>query len=358
MAKKVTEIEEKKIIDHPLYLAIEEKRKEFQKKYKKYKIISTVVLVILLAGITCSFLLLSRINGWLAIGVVAVILIGTFVFSSIRKKKMDALTDEYITYYYNTTCKFVYQDEISFTDIVCHAMEKITPEEFIDAGFVTNVSHIGSRNTIYGGISGLNFKSCDCVARVTNNNVTETAFLGEFYMIQLDKVLDGRIVIYMGPEANNGAGPNDLVGLDELKDIKDLPTNTRVWSNMKNAKKILTSDVVDALTAFKPNELLEDVCITIQSNACYVALSYTDKLMILPLADEFSLEPQLQHKDDVNKLALFVKSLRKAILSKTVVDAREKLEDKVVTSEAEVVDASEAPIDVKPADVTEENDEN
>ena len=364
MAKKEKEIEEVAYPDDPLYMEIEEKRTVFKKEYNKQKIINSVVLGITLLAIVliCVFLLKQTLIAMICI---IVILVGSMVFSHFKKKKMDKLTNEYIEFFYNTQTKYVFNDNVNYVDVTNHPFEKLKPEEFINGGFVMNVTHLGSRSATYGQMSGLYFKAADTVARVTTNGVTETAFLGKYFMIELDREVKGKTLIYMGPEANNGAGPNDLDGLDEIH-IPGLGENIKVWSSNKSITKVLTKPVIEAINAFKPNHLLEDICFSFKSNALYVAISYTDDMMVLPLFEPFKLEPVLQYKEDASKLAEFAKVFRKVINSKVVKDAealltKEEEEAKAVLEAAsdevkeeeikEVVEGEVLPVEEAKVDV-------
>ena len=345
MAKK--EIEEIKVSNDPLYLAIEEKRTAFAKQFNKQKIINGCVLgATLLAIILTYVFLLEKVVIALIIMVSAIVT--AIVFSTLVKKKMDRFTNEYIEYFYSTQTKYVFNNNVNYIDVVSHPFEKLKPEEFVNAGFVLNVSHIGSRNTLYGQVSGLYFKAVDCVAKVTTNRITETAFLGKYFMIELDKEVNGKTLIYMGPQAQEGAGPNDLDGLDQVI-VPGQPSDVVVWSSNKQFKKILTPGVIKAIKAFEPNAYLEDICFSIKSNALYVAVSYTNDMMVLPLLNGYQIEPTYQYKEDTEKLAVLVKELRKAINNKAEKDAEELLEDKVETpTEAPVVEEVPAE-EVKPA---------
>lgn len=331
------EIEEKERCTDPLYVAIESERVKFRQIYNKQKIINIVILVAMLSIIIAAFMIFTAIGHfWIGVIIIVATLIGSFSYTRFRNKKMNKLTDSFISYYHNTICSYDFNDTVSFSEIVCHPLEKIEGEEFINAGFIQNVTHIGSRNCIYGKISGLDFKSCDCVARVTNDNVTETAFLGKYYMIQLDKMVRGKTLIYVGPHANNGAGPNDLVGLDEIKNIPTGNDNIRIWSNCKDLDKIVTPELIKEINKFEPDDILEDICFSIKSNACYVALSYNESFTSLPLLDEFALKPQVHHKQDNLSLANVIKALRKNILNKTLIDAEIELKEKEESSEPKV----------------------
>ena len=324
--KKETEIEEVHVSDDPLYVAIEEKRLLFAREYNKQKVINSVILGVTFLALILTYIFLMKYIV-IALIVMIALIIFTIVYSSMKRKKVDKMTNDYIDYFYTTQTKFVFNNNVDFVDVVSHPFEKLQPEEFVNGGFVLNVTHLGSRNSIYGQVGGLYFKAADCVARVTTNKVTETAFLGKYYMIQLDKEVNGKTLVYMGPEAQNGAGPNDLDGLDQII-VPGQPSNIVVWSSNKQFNKVLTKGVLDAIKAFEPNSLLEDICFCIKSNALYVCLSYTNDMMVLPLLDPFKVDPTYQYKEDTVKLGRLVKELKKAINGKLEKDAEELLEEK------------------------------
>ena len=189
--KKETEIEEVHVSDDPLYVAIEEKRLLFAREYNKQKVINSVILGVTFLALILTYIFLMKYI-IIALIVMIALIIFTIVYSSMKRKKVDKMTNDYIDYFYTTQTKFVFNNNVDFVDVVSHPFEKLQPEEFVNGGFVLNVTHLGSRNSIYGQVGGLYFKAADCVARVTTNKVTETAFLGKYYMIQLDKEVNGR----------------------------------------------------------------------------------------------------------------------------------------------------------------------
>ncbi|MGM9858873.1 MAG: hypothetical protein ACI311_06475 [Bacilli bacterium] len=339
--KKETEIEEVHISDDPLYVAIEEKRLLFAREYNKQKVINSVILGVTFLALILTYIFLMKYIV-IALIVMVALIIFTIVYSSMKRKKVDKMTNDYIDYFYNTQTKFVFNNNVDYVDVVSHPFEKLQPEEFVNGGFVLNVTHLGSRNSIYGQVGGLYFKAADAVARVTTNKVTETAFLGKYFMIQLDKEVNGKTLVYMGPEAQNGAGPNDLDGLDQII-VPGQPSNIIVWSSNKQFNKVLTKGVLDAIKAFEPNSLLEDICFCIKSNALYVCLSYTNDMMVLPLLDPFKVEPTYQYKEDTVKLGHLVKELKKAINGKITKEAEELLEDKEEDKEEASVEKVKKP---------------
>ncbi|MCF0116704.1 MAG: DUF3137 domain-containing protein [Bacilli bacterium] len=298
-------------LNDPLTLTVEENRKKFEKEYKKYRLINLLIIIVCLIVCMGSLAIIVSVP---LLGIPAMALaVGLSYFGAKKcNKKMDKISKDYISDYYKRCAEYVFGNDLNYRDIATSPDDKIKKEDFAQAGFVTNVVKAGSRNIVTGEVDSYPFQVADCAARVFNNNVEETAFLGRYFMIQRRGTFEGKTLIYVAPEKNDGCGPNDLEGLSEIKGLK-LGNRFTVWSDNKNINKLFTANVIKALNEFVPNKILEDVCICLKSNAIYVALSYGDEPMKLPLQDAFKMRFLDQYRQDCNHLGNFIKALRKEL---------------------------------------------
>lgn len=294
--------EKKKSLSH-----IEENRRVFDSFYKKQRKINTVLMLVV--GFICIavFLTFSKHFG-IAIIVVAAVLVVLYVYSARVKKDMDVRIQDYILKYYTIANDYAFDNE-EFHNLQYSVDEKLADNEFTDSGFIKGISHVGSRNIVRGEINNYQFKAADCVAKIKADKKDDVCFLGKYFIIDLPSVYEHKTVIYIKPKQDNGSGPNDIDGLDQVEGLS-LGERISVWSNDSQVKSLFNKKFVDALLAFEPNEHLVDVAISVIQNKMYVALSYENELMVLPLLDPFKEEPSKQYAADVKKLGQLVKNIK------------------------------------------------
>ncbi len=289
---------EKQPVREP-FKAIEKNRQEFDAVYKKQRKINTAIVAV--AGVVCMavFLGLSKWF-WIAVIVVAAVLVVLYIYSSRMKKDMDIKIKTYISDYYTLSNDYVFDNPL-IKDLQYNIEEKLADNEFPNAGFIAGISSVGSRNMVRGIMCDRPFKAADCVAKVRGTKKEEVCFLGKFFMIDLKESYEHKTVIYIKSHDENGAGPNDLEGLEEVKDLR-LSDRVCVWSNDPQVKTLFTKKFIDALSMFDPNNHLVDVAISVIQDKIYVALSYENELMVLPLLEPYQEAPTKQYAEDVQKL--------------------------------------------------------
>ncbi len=300
-----TQIVEKTPVKDPLK-TIEENRKEFDTIYKKQRKTNSIIIGV--AGVICMavFLALSKYF-YIALILVAVVIVVLYIYSSKMKKEMDARIKKYISDYYTLSNDYVLKNPL-INDLQYNVEEKLADNEFPNAGFIANVSHVGSRNIIRGTICNHPFKAADCVAKVKGEKKEEVCFLGKFFIVDLPSTYEHKTVIYIKSHDENGAGPNDLEGLEMAKDLH-LNDRISVWTNDSQVKSLFTKKFSEALMAFEPNNHLVDVAISIIQDKLYVALSYENELMVLPLLEPYQEEPTKQYAEDIQRLVKLIDNL-------------------------------------------------
>lgn len=287
---------------------IEEKRKAFwkaycdQRKTNNWVIIPTVIVSFLI------FILLAN-HYFIALLIVAAIMVCFYIYTSKVKKKIDDLLQTYVKDYYELFNGYTL-DSKNITEISYNQEEKLEKKEFADAGFILDIHSTNSRNVVHGRIFNQKFKISDLVAKVLVNKKEETCFLGKFFVIEAPSETEYKTIIYIKPHDDNGSGPNNIGGLDEIKDL-GCGDNIVVWSNDPQVKKIFSKKVIAALQDFDPNKDLVDVAISIINDKIYLALSYENDLLVLPSKDPLLEKPIEQYKADIGKIETLVHALLK-----------------------------------------------
>ncbi len=288
---------------------IEKERITFSDVYKKQRKMNTTLIIVFGLVALGGFIGLSNVSFYAALAVVVVFLIGLYVYSARMKKKIETDMHNYMDAYFTLSNHYV-MDNKEISELQCDSQGKLADDDFTKAGFISEVSHVGSRNLVLGKMSDVSFKAADCIAKVKNDRKLEVAYLGKFFIFQAEKTSEYKTLIYINPKEENGAGPNDLEGLDEIKTL-ELPSSIRVWSNDPQVKKRFTKKMKEALSAFSPNEILIDVAISFIQDRICVALSYHDDVMVIPLLDPLKKEPLQQYREDVDKLSTWITTLKK-----------------------------------------------
>lgn len=300
------EKETKKVSKEKTFQKIEENRKEFYDAYNKQKKQNTLLIVLFGLVAIGVFLALNKYF-YIALIIVVVLMVGLYFYSKTMKNTMEKKIQNYISDFYNLSNDFVFSNT-PFKNLVFEPQTKMEEKEFIESGFIRGITHVGSRNMVKGNLGNVEFKVLDCVAKIVVKNKEEVCFLGKFFTFNLENTYEYKTLIYIPSKDPNGAGPNDLEGLDEKTELEN--SHLKVWSNDPHVSQIFTKKVLDALSKFEPNDSLVDVAISIMKDKIYVALSYENELMVLPLIDPFKDGPTLQYAEDLKKVVALMEALQ------------------------------------------------
>lgn len=299
------EKETKKISKEKTFQKIEENRKAFFDAYNKQKKQNTLLIVLFGLVAIGVFLGLNKYF-YIALIIVVVLMVGLYFYSKSMKNSMEKKIQDYISEFYNLSNDFAFS-KTAFNSLTFEPQTKIEEKDFIDSGFINGITHVGSRNMVKGKLGEMNFLAFDCVAKIVVKNKEEVCFLGKFFTFQQPNNYEYKTLLYVPSKDPNGAGPNDLEGLEEKKELGN--SHLRIWSNDPNVSHILTKKVYDALAQFEPNDCLVDVAISIKEDKIYVALSYENELMVLPLTEPFKEGTTLQYAEDLKKVSSLMEVL-------------------------------------------------
>lgn len=299
------EKEPKKISKEKAFQKIEENRQVFYDAYNKQKKQNTLLIVLFGVAAIAVFLGLNKYF-YIALIIVVILMVALYFYSKSMKNSMEKKIQDYITGFYNLSNEFAFS-KTAFKDLTFEPQTKIEEKEFIDSGFIKGITHVGSRNMVKGKLGDMSFQATDCVAKIVVKNKEEVCFLGKFFQFQQPNSYEYKTLIYVPSKDPNGAGPNDLEGLEEKKELGN--SHLRIWSNDPNVGQIFTKKVYDALAKFEPNDCLVDVAISLKDDKIYVALSYENELMVLPLLEPFKEGPTLQYTEDLKKVEALMRVL-------------------------------------------------
>ncbi len=287
---------------------MDEKRQAFWQMYSKQKKTNNIVLVPCMIASVLLFVILSNYY-FIALILVALIMVALFIYTSKVKSRVESWFKDYITTYYTLLNEYTLERE-EIVDLSYTPDETVKDKTFIDAGFILDVVSTNSRNVVHGKMLGNAFVVADLTSYVLVNNKNETCFLGKFFEVNNPIETNYKTVIYIKPTDYNGTGPNNIGGLEEIKTL-GLPEQIVVWSNNPDVKKIFTKKLIAALEDFETNKDLVDVAISILNDKIYLALSYENDLMKIPLNEQVNTEVIEQYKNDVTKVVKIIKELTK-----------------------------------------------
>lgn len=287
---------------------IEEKRKVFWKAYCDQRKTNNWIIYPTLIVSFLIFIILSN-HYFIALLIMAALMVAIYVYTNKVKKKVDALLQTYVKDYYELFNEYTL-DSKNITEISYNQEEKLEKKEFADAGFILDIHSTNSRNVVHGRIFGQEFKVSDIVAKILVAKKEEACFLGKFFSINNSEETEYKTIIYIKPHDDNGSGPNNIGGLEEIKDL-GCGGNIVVWSNDPKAKSLFSKKVIAALQDFDPNKDLVDVAISIIKDKIYLALSYENGLLTLPSKESLEEGQIEQYKSDVGKVEALIKALLK-----------------------------------------------
>jgi len=106
------------------------------------------------------------------------------------------------------------------------------------------------------------------------------------------------------------AEPTSLGDVNEVS-VEELSLQWKVYSSNDNYKKIFSKPLISALNHISTDEMMNDVIISITNDKFLVGLSYSDKMMIIPLNDSFDASGIEHYKNDIEKVIEVAKAINK-----------------------------------------------
>lgn len=285
--------------DHEELQMIEDARKDFYKVYSKNNMVKWIITAISILIIICGWLIPNSIEAikeystYIAIGCVVVGLVGLLIYNSIYKRIVQGAMHHYFHGLYDHTNAYVLP--ANATDIQGSVDNKLDPEEFKECGIYKDVTKVGSRACYTFKVGEKVIKIADAAAQVIGGKMMQTVFVGK-YLYTTNNYEGSDILIYF--KGNKRAlPPTNLAGRKVLSDSKNI-----VIYGDKDAEKVITEKVREALGQFQTNKTFVDMAVSIKAGKTYFAMGYEDDLMVISLEKPFNPAPTKQFRGDLLKV--------------------------------------------------------
>ncbi|MDI9503598.1 MAG: hypothetical protein QM205_01430 [Bacillota bacterium] len=291
---------------------INTRKRVFSKSFTTYRAVNAVLLVLTIIIVTLSYIFLFPIgtNGmWATFIIIAVLVMGMFVYSALMKRSITKKASTYMSDYYRITSDYVY-DDTNIKNYRISSDKQMTLEHFTKAHLIKDVIKAGSRNYVEYEFNGQEFVVSDYIAYRGVNKTTEPIFLGKLLVASIKKPLKNRIVIYRRPDEESYAscpGPNDVDDLTKVLENKKLI----IYAKDEEALKYLPAKALEILENIETNKTLADISIVFDEERITVAFSYGDDLMVVPLREPFYFSSQTKFKEDLKAVHEFIKLTQK-----------------------------------------------
>ncbi len=287
---------------------LEKRRLDFLAYFKKARIINFVLLFVSVIAFIGIFVLCHKMEQD-TIGFIAciVIVIALFAYVNIVKKKINRYTFNYIKNYYEDTTKVMLKS-IGVETFESLPEDSLTIEKISNARIMKDVCFTRSRNIVHFILDDKEIEMGDLLFKTTNpEDVKKTiiAFCGKFIQFKSKKNLHGRTLIYRKAKQENCFGPSDLDGLDKILDNEKL----LVYSSDKDFELEKEKNIFDIINNIEINEDLYDLTVAANGDVISIALSYSDKLMAIPLYEETPINSFLKAQNDLAQIKNIIQEL-------------------------------------------------
>lgn len=275
---------------------MEKIRKEFMSFFKKIKIINTSVLAAAFVVFILLFVLL-RDKGYLPMIIAVVLIIAMFVFVSIIKRQVGARTQAYVKEYYQKETEFVLKNA-NVTNLESLADDTMEMTCMTEARILKDINFVRSRNNIAFVAHDKKITMSDLIFKIphpTEKKKVVIAFCGKVLQYRVDKPYDGRTLIYRKTTIPNCYGPNDIEGLEKIKDDDKL----LIYSSDKNFNKVFPEALLKKIADVVIDENLYDMTISLNGNLVTIALSYADDIMVIPSTKEVPFASLTKVQEDL-----------------------------------------------------------
>ncbi|MCH5180031.1 MAG: hypothetical protein J1F32_02315 [Erysipelotrichales bacterium] len=287
---------------------LERRRKEFLNYFKRAKTINYVVLMLSVVLFIGLFIVFHKMEqDTIGFIVCIVIVIALFAYVNVVKRNINKYTVDYIKKYYEDTTKVIVNN-IGIETFESLVEDDIDVKKVTEARIMKDVCYTRSRNIVKFNLDDKEIELGDLLFKTTNPNDAKKpiiAFCGKFMQFISSKNLEGRTLIYRKTKQENCFGPTDIDGLEKIIDDEEL----LVYSSDKNFDKNFTKKMLSILRNIKIDDNLFDLTVAANSNLVSIAMSYSDKLMVIPLYDETPIESFVKFQNDLGVMKDFIKEL-------------------------------------------------
>ena len=232
---------------------IEDARLAYFAYTKKQKKISIGVIIVLVICIVLIFAL-GEANPWvsyLALGLMVVAVILTFVATKVIKGKLSKQAEEYIKVLYQNVNDYLFSGE-NFSKLEVKAYGQLKDELFIDAGFYKNIKGTKSRNLVSVYYKDKQMAVADLAANILVKNRLSPMFLGKFYDYTSSYSKEGKRIIM---QIKGGQLSRPVDDIDDLKLVESTDTYL-IYTNDDEWRKTLNQHTIKDILKLKIDKTL------------------------------------------------------------------------------------------------------
>lgn len=313
-SKEETPVEEVQPEPEPItysssYLeAIEKARADFLKIYRTQNVFKWVVSFIAIATVIVGAVVIPNLgiasSLYIMIGMLVGALALTILFTVFARKYIRQKMNAYFNLYYKNINDFVFGDIAS--NIEAQFPGKIQNDAFLDNNLFKDVVDVGSRGLTEFTYNNVPIAVADAAAQIRKDKRLYPAFVGKYlYAASNYKDDDGLYIYFRGDK--RALPPTNLDGVKTVQEDKKMI----IYSNNKEWKKVISSNVKKILTSIEMNKELVDLSISLQKGRIFVCMGYDDPLMVLPLQQQFDPKPTETYKKDVIKVLKLIEEFNK-----------------------------------------------
>ncbi len=280
------------MIDKPIFHQIDDRRKKFVERYRKFKLTRNLVLFIALGLITggmIGFSFIPNFGLYIGIGFVFLVLVAVWLLNKfLIVKKAETDTHDYVVQTVNDFNVYSF-DEKYYKELKIHDDMEISLEEFQAANIYKDLTNVSSRNVVTGKVFAHDFHTASLAGYVTKEDEkgrkkSVPIFVGKYMSVNVDLKMDDLLLIYI-------KGKSDLVELPSVANDMNVLSDTNaytIYGKQEDKKAILNSRALSVLKKFKVNKYFLDLSISIQKTAIVFAIDYDDEVMNIPLFNNFT----------------------------------------------------------------------
>lgn len=288
--------------------AIENARADFLKIYRTQNVLKWVVSFIAIAAVIVGAVVIPNLgienSLYIMIGMLVGALALTILFTVFARKYIRQKMNAYFNLYYKNINDFVFGDIAS--DLQAQFPGKIQSDAFLDNNLYKDVVDVGSRGLTEFVYNKVPVAVADAAAQIRKDKRLYPAFVGKYLYAGASYKYDDPLYIYFKGD-KRALPPTNLDGVKVVSEDKKMI----IYSENKEWKKVINSDVKKILTSIEMNKELVDLSISLQKGRIFVCMGYDDPLMVLPLQQQFDPKPTEIFKKDVVKVLKLIEEFNK-----------------------------------------------
>ena len=241
---------------------------------------------------------------YIMIGMLVGALALTILFTVFARKYIRQKMNAYFNLYYKNINDFVFGDIAS--DLQAQFPGKIQSDAFLDNNLYKDVVDVGSRGLTEFVYNKVPVAVADAAAQIRKDKRLYPAFVGKYLYAGASYKYDDPLYIYFKGD-KRALPPTNLDGVKVVSEDKKMV----IYSENKEWKKVINSDVKKILTSIEMNKELVDLSISLQKGRIFICMGYDDPLMVLPLQQQFDPKPTEIFKKDVVKVLKLIEEFNK-----------------------------------------------